>query len=199
MDSASDSRETCRRMSSADSPSRTFNEARALCAGNSATGNSERCPARIFMRVLRFSPSMRPALYARETDALARHPPRGLAPSMRPALYARETSFNEARALSSASASHDVIPSMRPALYARETRRATPFSPSMRPALYARETDALARISFNEARALCAGNGDSPCPSMRPALYARETLMAASGSRRGTPAFNEARALCAGN
>ena len=82
---------------------------------------------------------------------------------------------------------------MRPALYARETDLASVLDSqksgaSMRPALYARETapDTFDRswfaCSFNEARALCAGNFHADVDqrrakpaSMRPALYARET------------------------
>ena len=113
------------------------------------------------------------------------------------------------------------IPSMRPALYARETPSTAPprppacCHPSMRPALYARETFTAAMAStpagtrtFNEARALCAGNCRMlrssrkvrVLPSMRPALYARETAEHATCVvRESCYSFNEARALCAGN
>ena len=72
-------------------PATAFNEARALCAGNFPIGPDNWCS-----KVTRL-PSMRPALYARETS----HDLAGLQslssvcpPSMRPALYARETEVN---------------------------------------------------------------------------------------------------------
>ena len=70
--------------------------------------------------------------------------------------------------------------------------RAVGRDPSMRPALYARETGAAecqdssgSTSSFNEARALCAGNSVHGQPRHASYLLQR--------------AFNEARALCAGN
>ena len=120
-----------------------FNEARALCAGN--------CRARTFGRSS-YVPSMRPALYARETPTIL----------LRVQWLRTPT----------------ILPSMRPALYARET-----------PCACFRDTpSARCKVtSFNEARALCAGNS-APIP----APLWRET----SAPHRP---FNEARALCAGN
>ena len=61
-------------------------------------------------------------------------------------------------------------------------------------------------LSFNEARAFCAGNREtqpahrSTYPaSMRPALSAREIRRNCDTMTRMFPRFNEARAFCAGN
>ena len=67
---------------------------------------------------------------------------RGVRASMRPALYARETEMKMSVELLYEMAS------MRPALYARETGRVRllrprPGAASMRPALYARETEVV--------------------------------------------------------
>ena len=61
-------------------------------------------------------------------------------------------------------------------------------------------------MSFNEARANCAGNFvgiflDPPyrTASMRPAQIAREIMASAHNCVRSRSSFNEARANCAGN
>ena len=109
---------------------RGFNEARALCAGNYAI---------IALAESGDWASMRPALYARETDPGPRVDILPAPASMRPALYARETARTSPARRSTKRAS------MRPALYARETAKAQQRVSllevaSMRPALYARET-----------------------------------------------------------
>ena len=106
---------------------------------------------------------------------------------MRPARFAREIGNFWRNPLSEAKAS------MRPARFAREIETTArtwygSWRASMRPARFAREINMGKgeangiRISFNEARAFCAGNSITH-------IIAH---LAANG-------FNEARAFCAGN
>ena len=148
-------------------------------------------PIRAKPRQIRLA-SMRPAHYAREVQSKSAKIRYLLDASMRPAHYAREVllsavlrsccagRFNEARALCAGSPpcqgranGESPRASMRPAHYAREVSLAPhAFTvvalASMRPAHYAREVNRLfissasASLSFNEARALCAGSRTLP-------------------------------------
>ena len=132
-------RETTAARAAGRSPDPPFNEARALCAGNSTNGLAGPGVPQ---------PSMRPALYARETLAATgrcdgwRRPfneARALCAGNCPAhdrAGLPTHAFNEARALcagnlSTPSTRNAVIapPSMRPALYARETNPALQDGP----------------------------------------------------------------------